>query len=626
MKALSTLNSYLLRYKWQLMLGTVFIIASNLFGIYAPRLIREAFDLITEALEAYREGMWDEDLSLPDSVRRLFALFSISHESILKTGDKSSMVATIGRLSILLGGLYLLVSLLKGLFLFFTRQTIIVTSRFIEYDLKNDIYDHYQRLSLAFYRRHNTGDLMNRISEDVTKVRMYLGPAIMYSINLVVLTALALWAMISVNAELTLYVLLPLPVLSVSIYYVSKLINERSEKVQRQQSRLSTLVQESFSGIRVLKAYNREKASSDFFEQECNVYKVKVLDQIKVDALFMPAIILLIGLSTILTIYIGGLKAIEGEITIGNIAEFVIYVNMLTWPFASVGWVTSIVQQAAASQQRINEFLHTTPEISSPETEPSPVSGHIRFESIAFRYPESGIQALQEINFEIKPGETLAIVGHTGSGKSTLAHLLCRNFDPDSGRICIDGRDLRDYPLDSLRSQIGYVPQDVFLFSDTIANNIAFGLDEDFDGLDGRVREAAHQAYVAHNIEGFNKQYETVLGERGINLSGGQKQRISIARAIARQPRILIFDDCLSAVDTQTEEVILGHLKEVMKGRTTLLISHRVSTVKLADRIIVLENGRIIERGNHEELVQAGGSYAKLHELQLLEERKGSIL
>lgn len=625
MKALSHLNKYLWRYKWQLVWGTLFIIASNLFGIYAPRLIREAFDLITEALQLYKEGADSVgDLELPESLAMIAGWIGGDLTTFHGLRTKEDLASAITTLSLMLGGLYLLVSLFKGLFLFFTRQTIIIMSRLVEFDLKNEIFDQYQSLSLAFYRRNNTGDLMNRISEDVTKVRMYLGPAIMYTINLVVLAVLAISAMISVNAELTMYVLLPLPVLSISIYYVSRLINERSERVQAQQSYLSTLVQEAFSGIRVLKAFNREGAARDHFQKECNNYKVKALDQVKVDALFMPSIILLIGLSTILTIYIGGLKAISGEITIGNIAEFVIYVNMLTWPFASVGWVTSLVQQAAASQERINEFLHTEPEIQSPHTAATEIVGDVVFDKVTFVYPDSGIVGLKDVSFRIAPGETLAIIGHTGSGKSTVANLLCRNFDPTDGEIRVDGKPISTLNLTSLRSQIGYVPQDVFLFSDTIGNNIAFGVDED-RAERALIEQAARDAYVAHNIEEFPKGYDTILGERGINLSGGQKQRISIARAIARKPRILIFDDCLSAVDTQTEEVILGNLKKVMSTRTTLLISHRVSTVKMADTILVMEDGRIVERGNHAALVEKGGTYASLHELQLLEDKKTGV-
>ncbi len=623
MRALAHLNKYLLQYKWQLILGTIFIIASNLFGIYSPRLIREAFDMIASTLSSYEDGfVGPYDIVLPESLAWLHKIFGLDTDVYRGLTSKENLLAPITILALLLGVLYLLVSVLKGVFLFFTRQTIIITSRLIEFDLKNEVFDHYQSLSLAFYRRNNTGDLMNRISEDVSKVRMYLGPAIMYSINLVVLAIMAVWAMLSVNVELTFYVLLPLPVLSVSIYYVSKLINQRSEELQRQQSHLSTFVQEAFSGIRVLKAYNRERSSQNTFAKECNTYKVKSLSLVKVDALFMPAITLLIGLSTILSIYVGGLKAIAGEITIGNIAEFVIYVNMLTWPFASVGWVTSLVQQAAASQERINEFLHTQPEITNRNNTEHEVDGHIAFKNVYFTYPDSGIKAIDGVSFEIPTGKTLAILGRTGSGKSTIANLICRNFEADRGEISIDSKPVQSMNLGSLRSNIGYVPQDVFLFSDTIANNISFGLEKDTNGLEEIIKQAAQDADVAQNIEDFPNGYNTMLGERGINLSGGQKQRVSIARAIARKPKILIFDDCLSAVDTETEERILTNLKRIMAHRTTLLISHRVSTVKMADEIIVLENGKIAEKGTHESLLNAGTIYAELYQLQLLEDKR----
>jgi ATP-binding cassette subfamily B protein len=621
MRALSHLNQYLWNYKWQLLLGAVFIVASNLFGIYAPRLIREAFDLIAETIEVYQKGEFSAfSITLPESIKQVYGWLGIDGSRFQNLSDRESLAAAITVLSLTLASIYLFVSLLKGVFLFFTRQTIIVMSRLIEFDLKNEVYDHYQKLSLSFYRRNNTGDLMNRISEDVSQVRMYLGPAIMYSINLAVLAVLAISMMLSVNVELTLYVLLPLPLLSISIYYVSKVMNQRSERVQRQQSKLSTLTQEAFSGIRVLKAYNRQKFIQQDFTRECNTYKVLSLSQVKVDALFMPAIILLIGLSTIITIYVGGIKAIEGEITIGNIAEFVIYVNMLTWPFASVGWVTSLVQRAAASQERINEFLHQQPEIVNKSDQPVELDGKIEFKNVSYTYRESGIKAIDGINFTAEAGSTVAIIGRTGSGKSTLANLICRNLESMVGEVLVDDTPIDQVHMDSLRSAIGYVPQDVFLFSDTIANNIGFGLNEE-DFSKQVILDAAQNAHVKHNIEDFPKGFDTILGERGINLSGGQKQRVSIARAIARQPKILIFDDCLSAVDTETEEIILNNLASVMKNRTTILISHRVSTVKLADQILLLDHGRIVERGTHEQLLAKEGEYWELHQKQLLEEK-----
>jgi len=622
MRALSHLNKYFWHYKWQFVLGFIFIVASNLFGIYAPKLVREAFDLLKESLVAYESGNFDAyEMRLPESIKIIFDAFGLSEERFQNISTKERLAQAASTVALILAGLYLAVSIVKGIFLFFMRQTIIITSRLIEFDLKNEVYGHYQQLSLAFYRRNNTGDLMNRISEDVSKVRMYVGPAIMYTINLVVLMVLAIWAMLAVNVELTLYVLMPLPILSISVYYVSKLINERSEKVQRQQSRLSTMVQEAFSGIRVIKAYNRQKSTQAEFATACNNYKVQQLRLVKVDALFMPAIILLIGLSTIITIYVGGLKAISGEITFGNIAEFVIYVNMLTWPFASVGWVTSLVQQASASQKRINEFIETRPEIVGGNHTPDKISGKIVFDHVYFTYPDSGIEALRGISFEVDRGQTLAIIGRTGSGKSTIANLIVRNYDAVAGQILIDDHGIETFNLNLLRDYMGYVPQDVFLFSDTIGNNIGFSLDRP-DMQAEKIRDAAKNAHVLSNIDEFPKGFDTMLGERGINLSGGQKQRVSIARALASDPAIYIFDDCLSAVDTQTEEVILDNLKQITRNSTTVLISHRVSTVKLADLIIVLDQGQIIERGTHRELLKQQGAYAELHEKQLLEEKK----
>ncbi len=622
MKALAHLNKYLVYYRWRLILGVVFIIASNIFAIYAPRLVREAFDLITAALNAYQSGdVSNLTIDVPDAIAMVYRWAGQELTNLETAHSLADLAGIITKMSLILAAMYLVVAIFKGIFLFFTRQTVIIMSRLVEFDLKNEIFDHYQKLSLSFYRHNNTGDLMNRISEDVTFVRMYLGPAIMYSINLVVLSVLAVGAMVSVNAELTLYVLLPLPILSISIYYVSRMINKRSEAVQRQQSHLSTLVQETFSGIRVLKAYNRQRSTQENFARESNRYKVLSLDLVKVDALFMPAIILLIGLSTIITIYVGGLKAISGEITIGNIAEFVIYVNMLTWPFASIGWVTSLVQRAAASQRRINEFLHTEPEIQSTKSEPDDIRGEIEFDKVGFTYPDSGIEALRDVSFTIPSGKTMAIIGRTGSGKSTIANLICRNFDVNTGEIRIDGTPIQALNLDSLRGAIGYVPQDVFLFSDTIANNIAFGLEPE-EVTQEIIEQAAKDADVLRNIQNFPKGFETMLGERGINLSGGQKQRVSIARAIAPRPAILIFDDCLSAVDTETEEVILHNLKRIMLNRTTLLISHRVSTVKSAEQIVVLDRGQIIESGTHDELIALGGEYESIHQKQLLEDSR----
>lgn len=589
MKALAHLNKYIFKYKWQFLLGMVFIIISNVFAVFAPQVIRDAFDLLADIAG---DGTKDE-------------------------------AGNVAALALKLAGLYMLWALLKGLFLFLTRQTIIVMSRNIEYDLKNEVFDHYQALDQSFYKRNSTGDLMNRISEDVSRVRMYLGPAIMYTLNLAVLAILVITTMLTVNAELTLYVLAPLPIMSVTIYYISSVINKKSELVQQQQSRLSTYVQEAFSGIRVLKAYHREEARTKGFEDECDAYKQRSLELVKINALFHPFMILLIGLSTVLTLVIGGMKVIEGNsgVTVGNIAEFVVYVNMLTWPFASVGWVTSLVQRAAASQKRVNEFLKQQPEIVNERKEDTPITGTVEFDEVGFVYPNTGIVALKNVSFRIDRGKSLAVLGRTGSGKSTIAALLCRHYDATNGVVMIDNQPIANLNLNSLRQAIGYVPQDVFLFSDSISNNIAFGLPK-ADAPPEKVEQAAKDAAIYNNIMSFNSQFETMLGERGITLSGGQKQRVSIARAIIKEPQLLIFDDCLSAVDTETEEEILGNLKRIMKGKTTVIISHRVSTVKDADEIIVLDLGEIVESGTHDSLMKAEGSYFDLYHKQLLENEK----
>jgi ATP-binding cassette, subfamily B, multidrug efflux pump len=624
MKTLSHLNKYFLKYKWRFMLGMLFITVSNIFAVYAPQVVRVAFDLFKDAIDQY--GNMDSGaattLQMPPMIAKSMALFGIDVDTWVDLSSKESLGETIISLSIVLAVIYFLLAVFKGIFLFYTRQTIIVMSRLIEYDLKNEIFDHYQKLSLSFYKRNNTGDLMNRISEDVGRVRMYLGPAVMYTANLIVLFILAIWAMISVNAELTLYVLLPLPIMSVLVYYVSTIINKKSERVQAQQSKLSTMAQEAFSGIRVLKAFNKEFFYSDLFDKECAEYKKRQLALVKVDALFMPTIILLIGLSTMLTIFVGGMMVINGtgDITVGNIAEFVIYVNMLTWPFAAVGWVTSLVQQAASSQERINEFLHQEPEIVNEEENSTPIRGKIEFKNVVFKYPDTGITALNGVNFSVMPGKVLAILGRTGSGKSTVANLICRLFDADSGQVLIDDKPIKSLNIYDLRNSIGYVPQEVFLFSDSIENNIAFGLNQNTEVLN-KIQEAAKNADVLANIQSFKDGFKTVLGERGITLSGGQKQRVSIARAIAKDPEILIFDDCLSAVDTETEENILNNLKTVMDGKTSIIISHRVSSVKNADEIVVMDEGRVAEQGTHNQLLNKGGIYADLYTRQLLEEQ-----
>lgn len=591
MKALKYLNQYLWKYKWYLILGTVFTIISNLFGILPAQLVRYALDLVIETLDIYY--LFDGSTLQAD----MYDVFAFS---------------------ILLYGLLILVmALLKGIFLFLVRQTIIVMSRHIEFDLKNDVYQHYQTLPTSFFRSHNTGDLMARISEDVSNVRIYVGPALMYGINLIVLFFLVISYMLSVNVTLTVWVLLPLPLLSISIYIVNSMIMKRSQEIQKQLSGLSTYVQEAFSGIRVIKSFVQEKHSFTNFQKEAEDFKNKSLGLTRVDSFFYPIILLLVGISNILIIYVGGKEIINGNLTAGNITEFILYVSMLTWPVMALGWTTSQIQRAASSQQRINEFLDQKTTLVSQKNIDQPLNGAITFKNVGFVYPDSGIQALENFDLEVKQGESVAILGTTGSGKSTLAHLLCRLYDPTEGEIRIDGIPLPDYNVQAYRRQIGYVPQDVFLFSDSIENNVRFGTtDMPFE----RIEQAVKDADLYNNVMDFPQQYGTVLGERGITLSGGQKQRLSIARAIARDPKILILDDCLSAVDTNTENIILNNLKRIMDQRTSVIISHRVSSAKLADKIVVLDDGKIIERGTHAELMDKNGAYRELYEKQLMAE------
>ncbi len=596
MKHLAYLNKFFYKYRWRFIPGVLFVIISNIFAVLPAQVIRIAFELVEENISIYR----------------LFDGF-----------DRQQLVYQVFGYSLLLfGASVLMLSLLRGVFLFFMRQTLILMSRHIEYDLKNEIYNHYQQLSIAFYRRNNTGDLMNRVTEDVSRVRMYIGPAIMYAINTSVLFLLIIYAMVNVNVELALYCLLPLPILALTIYYIHTIIHERSERIQEQLSTLSSLVQESFSGIRVVKSYVRENSIREKFAEESREYKSNSMALVQVQALFYPLMLLLVGLSTIITIYVGGIKVMNGTITSGNIAEFIIYVNQLTFPVTMLGWVTSLIQRAAASQKRINEFLQTGSEIVSPQGEKSSIKGSIEFNDVSFSYPDTGIKALKNVSFTIRPGELLAIIGKTGSGKSTVANLLLRMYDTDTGEILIDGKPIKTLNLSNYRSQLGFVPQEVFLFSETIANNISFGTIK--PNLT-RVEQSAKDAAVYNNIMEFENGFETMIGERGITLSGGQKQRVSIARALAKDPQILIFDDCLSAVDTGTEEEILRNLGRNMRGKTSLLISHRVSTIKNANTILVLEDGKIIEQGTHQQLMDAHGSYFELYEKQLLEEQQISV-
>jgi len=508
------------------------------------------------------------------------------------------------------------VTLIAGFFTFLMRQTIIVTSRLIEFDLKNEIYQQYQQLSINFYKKNRTGDLMNRISEDVSKVRMYFGPAIMYSMNMIVLFIVGFYQMFSIDPTLTAYTLIPFPVLSISVFILSKVINEKSTVVQQYLSKLTTFNQEFFSGINVVKSYGIEKSIIKNFDVLADDSKKKNIDLYKVQAIFFPLMVLLIGASNLLVIYIGGKQYIAGEIPIGVIAEFILYVNILTWPVAIVGWVTSMVQQAEASQQRINEFLKQVPEIKNTNQEHSEITGSVEFKNVSLTYDDTNITALNNISFKVNTGETIAVLGKTGSGKSSIINLLSRLYDPTEGTISVDNTPIKETNLTDLRNQIGFVPQDPFLFSDTIINNIKFGKD---DASKEEIIEAAKNAVIHENIIGFKEGYDTILGERGVTLSGGQKQRVSIARAIIKNPKILIFDDCLSAVDTETEEKILSNLEKVSKNKTTFIISHRVSSAKNADKIIVLDNGTITQQGTHNQLITEEGYYKELYEQQLLE-------
>jgi len=572
--------------------GILFVTISNLFGIFPAQLTRNALDLVAEQLGAYRlaKGFVVSDLVYKNLMSSIF----------------------------LFGLLVLIMAVLKGVFMFLMRQTIIVMSRHIEYDMKNEIYAQYQRLGPAFYNRNSTGDLMNRISEDVGRVRMVVGPAVMYAINMVVMFILVLWAMFSVNARLATYVLLPLPLLTFSIYWVHKRINRQSETVQRKLSELTTFAQESFSGIRLLKAFAAGDRYARTYASLTEDYSNESMRLVRINAVFMPVMAWLVGISTILTVLIGGREAMAGRVTIGNIAEFVLYVNMLTWPVAALGWIISMVQRAAASQMRINEFMEEKPELVSGSTPIQRINGDIRFEQVSYRYSSDRAYALEGISVNLPAGTLLGVIGKTGSGKSTFAQLLLRMMDPDQGMVMVDGTDLRKLDLDMYRSKIGYVPQDTFLFSDTISANISFGCKGGVN--QEQVEQAARLAVVHENIVGFPEQYDTRIGERGITLSGGQKQRVSIARAIIRNPDLLIFDDCLSAVDTFTEASIFSNLRSMLKGRTGVFISHRVHTVQSCDHIVVLDKGRIAEQGSHADLVAAGGLYAQLLESQLKEE------
>ena len=585
MKELSYLNKYLFKYKKFYLLGTGFIFISTFFALIPATLIRETFDLIEEGI----------------------AIFS--------GGDLDARDKTLSTVILYAGGI-ILAAIVRGLFMYMMRQTIIVASRNIEYDLKNEIFFHYQTLPMQFYKENNTGDLMNRISEDVSRVRMYVGPALMYGMNVTILMLTIIPFMFYINTKLAFYSILPLPMLVVAIYYVQNIINRRSEEIQKSLSDLSTYVQETFSGIRLIKSFVREDNFSSVFSEKSIDYKDKSLRLQFVLSLFFPIIMTLIGLSIIITVYIGAVEVFNKNISIGNIAEFLIYVYLLTWPVTALGWITSIVQRASASQKRINQFLKEENNIITTENKSIDVKGKVEFKNVSFKYPDTNINGLKKVSFNINPGDSLGVIGTTGSGKSTLANSLMRLFDIDHGSILIDDHKIQDLNVVEFRRQVGYVPQDVFLFSDSIENNILFGTRE--KGIED-VEEAAENADLTRNIKSFPEKYKTKIGERGITLSGGQKQRISIARAIIKKPKILILDDCLSAVDTKTENKILENLKKIMVDKTTIIISHRISSVKLAKKILVMDDGKVIEDGTHNELLRKKGNYYRIYRNQIEE-------
>ena len=595
MRELRSLNKYFWKYRWRLLGGILFILISNYFGLLAPQLTGFVVDEVQKKINPAAE-----------SPGRVFfdplVQYCIAYFKSLSL-DFSSLV-------LFCGLLLLVLALLRGFFMFLMRQTIIVMSRHIEFDQKNEVYNHYQLLHAQFYKMNSTGDMMSRMAEDVSRVRMYSGPALMYLINLVILICISLFYMFNKNALLSLYVLSPLPILAIAMYYVNTFINRKSEKIQAQLSGLTSLAQESFSGIRVIKSYNQEQSSVSFFEKQSELYRKSGQALSTMEAIYFPAIGLLIGLSTLLTIFMGSIYQLDNQITSGTIAEFVVYINMLTFPVSAIGWVASNIQRASASQKRLNEFLHTKPEIFSPD---NPIRINqidtIQFKDVSFTFPHTGIQAVKALSFEIKRGEKVAIIGKTGCGKSTVAQLLIRMFDPGNGSIMINGIDIRHVALPDLRKLISYVPQDVFLFSDTILQNINFGAD---NGTRESAEISANNALILNEIQGFPKQMDTMVGERGVTLSGGQKQRISIARALAKPNELLLFDDCLSAVDANTEFQIAENLNGYLKGRTAIIITHRILPTFKFDKIIVLEDGKILEEGIHEELVSKGGYYADL--------------
>lgn len=586
MKHLSYLNKYFFRYKWRILAGILFVICANALSAYNPIITGHAVDLIYTYLKNIKPGANSHELG-----GAVFFMFLQ----------------------------YLVVALLAGAFTFFMRQTIIVVSRLIEFDLKNDIYDHYQQLDLAFYRKNSTGDMMNRITEDVGKVRMYCGPAIMYSINLFFTITFAIISMLIINPTLTMWVLIPFPILSLIIYFVNELVEKASTRIQAKLSDMTTDAQETYSGIRVVQAYVREKEMMEHFVAEAEEYKQRQISMAKIEAVYFPSMTFLIGCSITIVFFVGALQFNAGKLTVGQMTSFFMYANMLMWPVSSLGWVASMIQRAVASQKRINEFLEYKSEITDVQGVEHKIKGQIAFEHVAFTYPDTGIKALVDVSFKVEPGQRLAIIGRTGSGKSTIADLIMRMYDPTHGKILVDGIDIKDMQLGPYRRQIGFVPQDIFLFSETITQNIGFGLEH---VEPEQAKRYANYASIGAEIERFPEAYNTIVGERGVTLSGGQKQRISIARALIKQPDILLLDDCLSAVDTATEKQIQQNLDEVLAGKTAIVITHRIFALMHFDNIIVLDDGRIAEQGTHSTLLKKGGVYAEIYEKQLSEQRQ----
>ena len=592
MKHLAYLNKYFIRYKWRILAGIFFTICTNALMCLNPIIAGNAVTMLTNSLKKARLETHAHDLISGGVSQYIFHSFLI----------------------------FLGIAILAGAFTFLQRQTIIVVSRLIEFDLKNDIYDHYQQLDLAFYRKNNTGDLMSRITEDVSRVRMYVGPAIMYSTNLFFTITFTVISMLIINPTLTMWVLIPLPVLSVIIYFVNELVEKASTRIQAKLSDITTNAQETYSGIRVVQAYGREKEMMKYFANESEEYKQRQISMAKIDSIYFPAMIFLIGCSIVIVVFVGGMQVGAGRLESGDLVKFIMYVNMLMWPVSSLGWVASMIQRAIASQKRINEFLEHQSEIKDlPSGIDKEIKGEITFDHVSFTYPDTGIKALRDVSFKINAGQRLAIIGRTGSGKSTVADLMMRMYDPTGGKILVDGINIKDMRLGPYRRQIGFVPQDIFLFSETITENISFGLDT---ADKATAQRYAGYASIGNEIERFPEGYETMVGERGVTLSGGQKQRISIARALIKQPNVLLLDDCLSAVDTATEKEIQQNLDEVLHGKTAIIITHRIFALIHFDNIIVLEDGRIAEQGTHAALLQKGGVYADIYEKQLSEQKE----